>query len=311
LVAQALQLWWLNQEVPMTLRRIVTATDFTEIANRALDISKRLADKASCPVDLIHSYDPVPLGPAVSYPATIWSGGNFAEQMKAEAESLLRDTASKRLAGIETKTAALAARNIAHSICDHADKAGADLLIVGTHGRTGVAHLLLGSVAERVIRHAPCSVLAVRPTVDAGSFPTRILVATDFSEASEGALKDASWLAEAFDATTTILHVYSNEPRPQGKAGYRALADVEGELREALAGLSNAHFGGRAEVDLVASSPPALAIAQYAQTHQFDLVVLGTHGRTGLRRMLIGSVAEKTARISPCPVWTARLPAES
>lgn len=292
----------------MPLERIIATTDFTEISHRTVEVCARLAAKSSATVTLLHAYDPIPLGPAVSYPATIWTGDDFAKQMQAEAEGLLEGIRRERLADAKVEVAAIAAQNTSHGICDYAEKNGADLVVVGTHGRTGVAHLMMGSVAERVVRHAPCSVLAVRPAVQAATFPRHILVATDFSDLSKAALRDAARLGSAFDAKVTVLHVFRESPDglPGNMGGYRSLADVEGQLREALDAIRQAHFEGRGGVDLVVSTTPALAIAQYAQRHDVDLIVMGTHGRTGLRRMLIGSIAEKTTRIAHCAVWTAR-----
>ena len=105
-----------------------------------------------------------------------------------------------------------------------------------------------------------------------------------------------------------MLHVFRESPDslPGNMVGYLSLADVEGQLRGALDAIHKGHFEGRGGVDLVMSTAPALAIARYAQRHEVDLIVMGTHGRTGLRRMLIGSIAEKTTRIAPCAVWTSR-----
>jgi len=297
----------------MALKRIIATTDFTEASHRAVEVCARLAAKSAAKVTLLHAYDPIPLGPAVSYPATIWTGDDFAKQMKAEAEELLDEVRKERLPDIDVDTEAIAAQNTSHGICDYADKQNADLIVVGTHGRTGVAHLMMGSVAERVIRHAPCSVLAVRPTIETAAFPRHLLVATDFSDYSEAALADAAMLGAAFGSRVTVLHVFrdASDGVPSNKSGYRHLSDIEGQLREALDGIRKAHFDGQADVDLIVSTTPALAIAQYAQRHDVDLIVMGTHGRTGLGRMLIGSVAEKTTRIAPCPVWTARPSAQA
>lgn len=292
----------------MPLQHIIATTDFADVSNHAVEVCARLAAKSAARVTLLHAYDPIPLGPAVSYPASIWAGDDFAKQMKAAAERALRSIHRARMSDVDVEVAAIAAQNTSHGICDYANNHHADLVVVGTHGRTGVAHLLIGSVAERVVRHAPCSVLTVRPHVDVATFPRHILVATDFSEQSQAALGDVSRLGRAFDAKVTVLHVFQESPDglPRPRVGYRSLTDVEGQLREALDDIRSAHFEGRGAIDLVVSSAPALAIAQYAQRHDVDLIVMGTHGRTGLRRMLIGSVAEKTTRIAPCAVWTAR-----
>ena len=292
----------------MPLERIIATTDFTDVSNHAVEVCARLAAESSASVTLLHAYDPVPLGPAVTYPATIWAGDDFALQMKTEAERLLENIRQTRLPDVDAEVAAIAAQNTSYGICDYAENHHADLVVVGTHGRTGVAHLMMGSVAERVVRHAPCSVLVVRSAAEVATFPRHILVATDFSDLSKCALRDAARLGRAFDAKITVLHVFRESPDslPGNMVGYLSLADVEGQLRGALDAIHKEHFEGRGGVDLVMSTAPALAIARYAQRHEVDLIVMGTHGRTGLRRMLIGSIAEKTTRIAPCAVWTSR-----
>ncbi|MCA9620002.1 MAG: universal stress protein [Myxococcales bacterium] len=291
----------------MSLERIVVSTDFTEPSERAVDVTRRLATALSSNVSLVHVYDPIPLGPAVSYPATIWAGDDIGKQLAHEATQLLKEVGEARLGGIEWSSQALAAQNPAHGICEHAEKDQADLVVVGTHGRTGLSHLLLGSVAERVLRHAPCSVLAVRPSVTAATFPRRIVVATDFSPASQGAIRDAKMLAEAFDAQLHLVHVYDASSREALiDEAYASLKSVESPITNALVKMRDEELGGRGDVTILGEANAAVAITDFANDKEADLIVVGTHGRTGLSRLLIGSVAEKTVRLSSVAVWVAR-----
>ena len=143
-----------------------------------------------------------------------------------------------------------------------------------------------------------------------------ILVATDFSQASDTALTYGRELASRFGATLHVLHVAENiYVTTFGAETYVAMApNLQKELEEA----------GRARLDellidsdksgpvtkpiVVTSSSPAFAIIDYAGENGIDLIVMGTHGRGALAHLLMGSVAEKVVRLAPCPVLTVRHP---
>src|SRR5690606_8535908 len=115
-----------------------------------------------------------------------------------EALESVRQTLLVDLPDVELVT--LQHPNPAAALTDFAAKQGVDLLVVGTHGRQGVEHVLMGSVAERVVRHAPCSVLCIGAPPRLETFPRSLLVCTDFSPASEPALVQGAALAATFDA---------------------------------------------------------------------------------------------------------------
>ena len=143
-----------------------------------------------------------------------------------------------------------------------------------------------------------------------------VLVATDFSEPSTSALNYARAMARSFGAQLHVLHVF--EPLWITSAdvvgGGVALASmIQGLEESARKQLTDAVTEEdrrelRAEATLVTSESPAREIAHYAAEHKVDLVVIGTHGRSGLSRLLIGSVAEKVVRLAPCPVLTVHHP---
>jgi len=140
------------------------------------------------------------------------------------------------------------------------------------------------------------------------SAASHILLTTDFSPASEEAVGKAGELARATGARLTVLHVHRHAPAapeaviPAEK--YVTSADLDAEVRQNLEDLRRTMLQGVESVSAVSvenvSAP--LAICDYAEKHGVDLIVIGTHGRTGVPRLLIGSVAEKVVRHSKCPV---------
>ncbi|MGA6828729.1 universal stress protein [Nitrospira sp. NS4] len=196
-----------------------------------------------------------------------------------------------------------------------------DLIVVGTKGKTGLAHVLLGSTAERVIRTAPCPVLAVRaePSDQAGkdSHPCagvglhRVLVPVDFSDCSLEALEYAALLAQRSGSSLSLLHVL--EPVSYGLDFTLSLERKRGEMRERLtqrlAGFVEALAGAKITADShVRGGLPADSILDSARTLPADVIVMGTHGRRGLSHALSGSVTEAVLRQSRCPVLTVRSP---
>jgi nucleotide-binding universal stress UspA family protein len=139
----------------------------------------------------------------------------------------------------------------------------------------------------------------------------RILVATDFSECSEAAVEQGRALAGAFDASLHLLHIVT-APLHEAWACYApgaefltTVRDLEGEALERLQQLTNSEErrSGRV-VEATAWGDPSDEILKYAREHQVDLIVCGTHGRSGWDHMVMGSVAELLVRLAPCPVLT-------
>jgi nucleotide-binding universal stress UspA family protein len=197
-----------------------------------------------------------------------------------------------------------------------------DLIVVGTRGRTGLEHIVLGSTAERIIRAAPCPVLAVRDVRhhagDAGPRPLdasvpfhRILVPVDFSDCSLDALEYAAMVAQRTQASVRLLHVL--EPVSYGLDFTLPQVAKREEVRERmtdrLRGLASALQSGEMTADYqLRGGMPADAIIEAAETEAVDLIVMGTHGRRGLSHTFWGSVAESVLRKAHCPVLTVRSP---
>jgi nucleotide-binding universal stress UspA family protein len=184
---------------------------------------------------------------------------------------------------------------------------GASMLVVGSHGRTGVKWLLLGSVAQRVVRLAERDVLVARGDAPAGGY-RKIMVATDFSPSADRALASALTMA-ARDAVVEVAHFWVL-PVPVGINGPMAMPPID-DLRAAVdaqlqaRGQSLLASLARRDVDLRFHSimaPVLPGAVDRLASEGHDLAVVGSHGRRGLRRFVLGSVAEGVVQKAPCAV---------
>jgi nucleotide-binding universal stress UspA family protein len=196
-------------------------------------------------------------------------------------------------------------------ILTKAEEWQADLIIVGSHGQTSAAAALLGSVTDSVIRHAHCPVLIVRP----GERTRRIVAGTDFSDPSLPAVKAAADEANRVGGELTVVHslnlVWAPAAYPAmafGGAPFNISADQIKEL-EVIATQqleeSLKQLNVSAET-LVTTGPAGTALIEVASERKAETVVVGTVGRTGLRRALLGSVAETVAKGAACSVLIVR-----
>jgi nucleotide-binding universal stress UspA family protein len=202
-----------------------------------------------------------------------------------------------------------------------AQSASADLLVIGTHGRSGYEHMVLGSVAEKLVRKAQCPVLTVpRAAEDATEgVPTlfhQIVAGVDFSPASMHALTFAASLAEEADAHLTVLEVVEiprelaawAEESQEGKdrvEQWKALA--RSRLRTVVPDARRVccHVDERIE-----TGEPYREILRVAAEQHAGLIVLGAYGHGALGRMFFGSTAQHVVREAVCPVLTFRAPVD-
>jgi nucleotide-binding universal stress UspA family protein len=196
-------------------------------------------------------------------------------------------------------------------ILSHAEDWSADLVVMGSHGEHGTGDALLGSVTNSVLRHAHCPVLIVRP----GERSPNIVVGTDFSDPSMPAVRAAANEAERTGGKLTVVHsldlIWSAASYPAlafGGAPFNISAEQITELEEIARGrleqsLSEAGIAGEC---LITTGPAGAALVNVANEEKSELIVVGTIGRSGLRRALLGSVAEFVSRQSSCSVLVVR-----
>ncbi len=208
-----------------------------------------------------------------------------------------------------------------HEVVNLAAEQRCDLIVIATHGYTGLAHLLMGSNAERIVQHAPCAVLVVRGRPDDDTPPAAseidfrwILLPTDFSENSCKAFPLATAMAHEYRAKLTLAYVVPPMPAPiampneipyvdWGNAMMSQRADAEAQLRKFRA----ERFSAETKMDTVVFEGPAhLMITEAAKSDTPGLIVIATNGQTGWEHALLGSTAERVVRHAPCPVLVIR-----
>ncbi len=288
--------------------RILLATDCSREAARAQELAVFLAKACRAELDILTVLE-APPGMDPEYQVN----QVYLNQLENEAgKAVDRVVGEAGRRGVHTKVRLL--RGIpAQQINDTARELKSDLIVMGTRGRTGLAHVLLGSTAEGVVRGAPCPVLTVRSagSVNQPVHITRILVPVDFSDCSLEAMEYTVEAAREFSASVTILHVI--EPASYGLDFTLSHAGDAERTRKALdrqLGEFTALFKGQgfAAQHQLQSGAPGIVIPDVARTLEADLVIMGTHGRRGFSHLVSGSVAEAVLRNAPCPVLTVKSP---
>ena len=291
---------------------ILLARDFSSVSNRALRYAFDLAARSGATLHVLH--------------AEVLRHADRAEETPTptmDVDALRADLKRTNTGAAEAIDAVevveVVRRDISPgpAILNYAADADVDLIAMGTRGRRGVRRLLLGSVAEEVVRRADCPVLTVRGQtendrpVSVGTL-RRILVPVDFSDYSREALRTARDWAALYGASLDLLHVVEEDLHPAFYVGgvksiYDAVPDLDDKVRAKLQTFADEVDDGNGAVRThVRTGAVASGITTFVDEHDVDLVALSTHGRTGLEEFFLGSVAEKVVRHVPCPVLTVK-----
>jgi nucleotide-binding universal stress UspA family protein len=297
------------------LRRILCAIDFSSHSARALRHAERLADWYEADLRLLHTYHVLPVAP---FGPEMTAAALLTEEYRAQLkDELLRFSECR--GPLRTRLRADVVEGTpASCILDAARDWPADFLVVGTHGRSGLPRLVLGSVAERVLRQAPCPVLTVPAPVARGDTRAvfkRIVCAVDFSPSSSRALEYATSLAREADASLAVLHVFELQgafPERWREALtphviQQELLALQSERRERLERAVPDAVRAYCTVETVMrDGTPYREILRVAEERDADLIVLGVHGRNAADLLFFGSTANHVIREAACPVFTIR-----
>jgi nucleotide-binding universal stress UspA family protein len=273
---------------------IVVAVDASEGARRAIAFAVRLARDHTSRLHFVNVVDWVPIACEMGAAGPMLSAGAVVESLREAGELLLTEARTIATdAGIDAVTR-IEEGEPAQAVLAYAQTVGATVLVMGTHGRSGLSHLMLGSVAERVIHARQLPVITVRPvaalTTDSQRCISHVLVGVDDSEPAACAL-DVVWRLPAEDRRTLVFCTVAESEAMRAAA--ERIAD-----RAHLAAVSH----NVQATDLVVSGHAAEAIVRVARERAVDLIVVGTHARRHLERMVLGSVAEQVLRTAPVPV---------
>jgi nucleotide-binding universal stress UspA family protein len=297
----------------MQVKRILVPTDFSESSQCALRHATELARKFGAELVLTHIRTPYaddPNRPEYHF----FDEGRYSafvtEELSRTSEGISSDHVVRTLVGRDVSPA--------NGILRVAEENQADLIVMGTHGRTGLGHFFLGSVAEKVVRHARLPVMTVsskREGYRDNHRYQRILASYDFSAHSREAVCRARDLAALYGARLSVLYVIEQEIHPGyydvWKVSVKSeMPGIAQEARKSLLSVLGEHGLDDVEVFVEVGRGDGRVhrdITRFAADHETDLIVMGTYGLSGIEHMLLGSTTERVIRIAPCPVLTSHL----
>jgi nucleotide-binding universal stress UspA family protein len=297
--------------------RILCPVDFSEFSRRALDHALAVARCYGATVTALHVVSPIP----VVVPNPYYFGSETPPPMvlppvdlvaiRAQVQQLAE---AEQVPGVRVETLVEEAPDVYREILSQAERLGSDLVVMGTHGRSGFQRLFLGSTAEKVLRQARCPVMTVPPKVPEamprGPVPfSRILCAVDFSASSEVALNHAMSLAREGMGTLTLVHIIETTPLYYDFAPPVVLdltswtEDARKRLRKMVPDTIRSSVS---VTEVVAMGKPYREILTLAGELASDLIVMGVQGRNAADLLFFGSTTHHVVREARCAVLTLR-----
>ena len=283
----------------MTLTTILHPTDFSASADHALRLAARLAVSHDATLHLFHA--------STLHMDDAAAEAEALDACAARARVLFQQSGRKPLP--ELRVTASRAVFAFDAIMEVASEQKADLIVIGTHGRSGISKLLMGSTAEKLLRHAPCHVLTVKEAASDAAVFRRLLVPVDFSPWASRGLDGARALKEEADVTIYLVHVVAPLPPMYYAGGVSTRFELDADLRERIERGLRAWAG---DVDdtrtkiMITEGNPALEVVRLADELAVDLIVMSTKGLTGAEHLLVGSVTERVCRFASVPVLAMR-----
>jgi nucleotide-binding universal stress UspA family protein len=268
----------------LEINLILCPIDFSEFSIRAYHYALSLAQHYRAKLVAQHIVERSRY-PYAEYVATQGDYQEFSRALREGGEERLREFMKNHTHDDVQPELAVHEGVAADSILSFAQQRKMDLIVMGTHGRRGFDRLVLGSVTDRVMRTAPCPVLAVSR------------LPHDFSEASERALNYAISATEEYDAELTLLHVLEEVPSPAKTE--EATATATQHLDKLIPQEGRKTFKIKTAVRI---GKPYIQIIQFVVEGQIDMVTMGVSGRGALDRAVFGSTTYRVMQLGPCPV---------
>ncbi len=283
----------------LCLNNILVATDFSEISKWALEFAVELGRRNASKVTVVHAIEPEPFA---GVPLDPLHESSLVARNEAQ-EKLNRFADSRAFVGLQHRTI-VSFGSVWNVIKTVAEDDRVDLIVVATHGRSGIKHLMLGSVAEQIFRNSDWPVLTIGPHARPGygGEVKNVLFATDFTKSAERAFAYAVALARENDATLNALYVTNFYFGEGGDLSSEMLLGAEKLLREKLPkpeGVARFNY-------LARQGWAADGILTAAEEEGADLIVMGLHRHSAVSTHLPWSTVHQVVAHARCPVLTVR-----
>ena len=299
-------------------RNVLVPLDGSRFAEAALPLATRIVRAAGAKLHVVMVHQPI--ATLAGMGELVLTAPEFESELQSQERSYLAETA----AGLSAASGSPVEfrhfdGDVAPDVCEEAGRVAADLVVIATHGRGTLKRLWLGSVADYVVRHLTVPVLLVHPSRgdDSETAPPvrRILVALDLSQEAEAILEPAVALAQVTGAALTLVHV-SELVFEMATPAMPSPVQLDAELLQASRAAAQTRLEAEAarlrrlgvsvDVTVIVGVGAASGLLDLLEVDQFDVVAMTTHGRGGMRRLLLGSVADKVVRGSAKPVLVFR-----
>lgn len=290
----------------MKINHILVPVDFSEYSDRAAEYAIFLAETFGAKLTLLHAI--------VLFQEDIEEESHLEEYQKVveikEAitrKKLQQHNEAANSKGVEIHTELLRGISPADVILQYVADQEIDLVVMGTHGRTGIKKWIYGSVAEKVVRLSSVPVLTIHHPIENLEI-NKILVPVDFSVYSRQAIDFARSFAEQFHARVEFMHVIEQEIHPAYfTSEIESLFQLDPELKDrALQRLREFVDAKDNESVVVKEGKAYQEIIDHIRENNVDLTIMATRGKTGLEHFLIGSTTERVVRLATSPVLTVR-----
>lgn len=285
------------------LNRILCPIDFSPFSEHALVFAMRMAKWYDAKLHVLHVMPPMP-------PSTVSELASASRALTAR--NLTAAIERSRVAGVDVSSEIIESAEAAAKILAVANGFDADLIVTGSHGRSGVQRVLLGSVVESLLHKSGRPILAIPSHIEprrinAAAAFKRVLCAVDFAGSSLAALAFAFSIAEECDAKLTLLHAIELPPEllhpAPGIDVERLRAGEEADSRARLAALIPEHARDYCTVETaVVEGSASRQILRMSAAEDADLIVLGVHGRNAFDLAFFGSNSKDVIRQAHCPV---------
>jgi len=276
----------------MKIRKILLPTDFSDCAQVALNYAVFLANRHKATLN-VHYVDEASylLNPTGYYGESDLK--MLSEHVRKKAEAQVEHQVEKAVPKEIPVERIFSIGKPYEEIINAAKRIKADMIVMGAHGSSGL-NIFLGSNAERVARLSPCPVMTIRQKRNFEGF-ARIVFPVDFSQLCRAVFHEVIDFVRSYGSELHFLHIIRDRNKDNG---------LQDEFVNFLS--SNDISGVIYKKSIHQAATESTGIIEYAAKNDADLIVLGSHGRTGLKRIINGSVAEEVVNISPIPVLTLR-----
>ena len=296
----------------INIKKIVVPCDFSKLSKDAINTALYLCEKFDADLTVVHARVLFADNPDI-VTGEFEELKEYEQQVDKKILEKMKAHTVKHKHKLKIEHEIIRGFSVGPAVLNYLNTNDFDLVILGTHGHNPIEHFLLGSVAEKVVKYAPCPVITIRPDVQLMETPKRVLIPFDFSDYAKKSLQYAANFAKIFNSVVDLLYIVDVDVHPALYAwGMRSvleiIPDLEKKANNDFKKLLKQKDLAQLKINTcIKEGKPHREIIKYAADHNHDLIIIATHALAGIDRLLLSSVTEKVIRAAPCTVLTLKM----